>query len=338
MKLGLVLIFFFANFVEAQSIDREQLSELHQIRSEIKNAVFDQSRYQQDILKSKLDIENQNQEMIKTQTDAEEIKEKIISRISNLYKIRRAFPQGSLLSFSKEEDFLRKSYYLKYLNGQDKMLVSEFNSKSEKTALLKSKIQSYMQRLVELQNRNKARFAELSARETRQRELIRQIRQEVQAQNQSSNTNTNLTSTEKIFFSELRGKLELPTNGVMSGEIGVFRDSKSKLTVLKTGIQFLPSSAADVRSVFHGKVLYSDTIPGWGPTVIIDHGESYYSVYSRLKNLSVRLGDQVLAQQKLAEVSTVPYHNQSSERGLYFEIRHYSEPQDPRLWFKGERQ
>ena len=260
---------------------------------------------------------------------------KIIERISTLYKIRRAYPQGSLLSFAKEEDFLRKSYYLKYLNSQDKQLVTEFKTKTESTHRLKNRVQIYIKRLLKLQSQNEAKFAELRERENQQRDLIRKIRMTVRSQEPEA---LNSAIQEKKFFSELRGHLELPFTGEVKGQLGMTRDPLTQLAIPQTGITIVSKTGNEVRSVYDGEVLYSDNISGWGPTIILDHGESYYSVYSRLKNLSVRPGDRVLAQQKLAEVSALPYYENYSDRGLYFEIRHYSEPEDPRLWLKGEQQ
>ena len=334
MKTVLLSVLFLSLFSKAETVSREQLSELHQIRSEIKSAVFDQARFQQDILKSELDIESQNQEIARNQADADDIKAKIVGRIANLYKIRRAYPQGSFLSFAKEEDFLRKSYYLKYLNNQDKKLISEYKTKTDTTNKLKKKVQAYRNHLVALQKKNEAKFVELRQRENRQRELIRSIKEAIRSQNPDDPTKP---IDDKKFFSELRGQLVFPLKGELRGALGILRDPKTKLALLKTGLTVPSKPGAEVHSISDGEVLHIEEINGWGPTIIIDHGESYYSVYSHLKNLSVRPGDHVITQQKLAEVSGVPYHNQYSDQGLYFEIRHYSEPEDPRLWLKGEQ-
>lgn len=331
MKLTVLFLLSISSIVLAEAVSREQLSELHTIRSEIKKAVFDRARYQQDIIKSELDIENQKSELAKTEIEVGEVKEKILDRISTLYKIRRAYPQGNWLSMAKEEDFLRKSYYLKYLNEQDKVLIAEFKNKKEKSHKLKNKVEEYRIRLVELQKRNESKFAELSGREKRQRELIRQIREAIKTQKESQASED---ISEKKFFSELRGDLGLPVAGPVVGSLGITRDLKSKLSTLRTGVTLAAAQGTEVKSVFDGEVLHTGHIDGWGPTVIIDHGESYYSVYSQIKNLSVRPGDRVIAQQKLAEVSAVPYHKKNKEPGLYFELRHFSEPVEPREWFK----
>lgn len=316
--------------LKAETVSRELLSDLHRIRSEIKKAVFEKSRYQQDILKSEIDIESKKQELLKVEADANEIKEKILERISNLYKIRRAYPQGNWLSMSIEENFIRKSYYLKYLNEQDKKLIADFKGKTEESLKLKNRVEEYRHKLVDLQKNNELRFAELAKQEKKQRELIREIREVVKSQ-QLNHANI---SADKKFFSEIKGELDLPLSGTLVGELGLIRDAKTNLTGLKTGLMVLATPGADVKTVFDGEVVHADNLDGWGPTIIVDHGESYYSVYSRLKNLSVRLGDRVITQQKLAEVSSLAYYR-NKEPGLYFELRHFSEPEDPRDWLKG---
>ncbi len=326
----LLLLTFTASILHAEVVSRELLSELHSIRSEIKKAVFDRSRYQQDIIKSELDIENQKLELAKTEVEVNEVKEKIINRIATLYKIRRAYPQGNWLSMARESDFLRKSYYLKYLNEQDRKLIAEFKNKKEKSHKLKNKVEEYRLRLVELQKQNESKFAELDAREKRQRDLIKQIREAIKSQQASQSQDENF---QKKFFSELRGDLNMPLIGPVVGNLGIEKDPRTKLATLKTGILVSAAQGTEVKSVYDGEVLHTGQIEGWGPTVIIDHGESYYSVYSQIKNLSVRPGDRVIAKQKLAEVSAVTYHKENSDSGLYFELRHFSEPVDPREWF-----
>lgn len=335
MKISLIWSLLFCLTSNAENQTRKYLSELYQIRSELKKAVFDKSRFEQDIIKFKIDIENQNSLFFQNQKETESLKVKILDRISTLYKIKRAYPQGTLISIVKEEDFLRKSYYLNFLNNQDRLLVDEFKIKTLENHQLKLKIQVYMKRLLDLQNKNNLKYTEFLEREIKQRELIRQIRESVKVQGPAGSDQILMNQN---FFSELRGQLELPIDGNIKGAFGLVRDSETQLAILKTGLYIISPNAFEVRSVFEGEVLYTENVPGWGPTIIIDHGESYYSVYSYIKNLSVRPGDRVFTQQKLAEVAHVIYDNQKTERGVYFEIRHYSEPVDPRFWFKGAQQ
>ncbi len=74
---------------------------------------------------------------------------------------------------------------------------------------------------------------------------------------------------------------------------------------------------------------------GFGRTLIIDHGDHYYSVYSNIEGIDVGLGDEVEQNQVVAKSGLDPAR---SIEGIYFEIRHFSEPADPSLWMKGSLQ
>ena len=80
-----------------------------------------------------------------------------------------------------------------------------------------------------------------------------------------------------------------------------------------------------VKSVFAGTVAFVGSLAGYGKTLVIDHGDHYYTVYSHTDSISVGEGDEVAQNQIIA----------SSGEGLYFEVRHFSEPYDPSSWIKG---
>jgi len=82
-----------------------------------------------------------------------------------------------------------------------------------------------------------------------------------------------------------------------------------------------------VKSVFDGKVAYVGPIPGFGQTVILDHGNHYYSVYSYNLETKVFQGEKVFKGQTLA----------LSGNQLYFELRHYSNAIDPEKWIANGR-
>ncbi|MGE0633330.1 MAG: murein hydrolase activator EnvC, partial [Pseudobdellovibrionaceae bacterium] len=69
---------------------------------------------------------------------------------------------------------------------------------------------------------------------------------------------------------------------------------------------------------------------GFGTTVILDHGDHYYSIYSGLSKVKVEIGDEIETRQVIAEAGWVP---ETGMPGLYFEVRHFSEATDPSSWF-----
>jgi septal ring factor EnvC (AmiA/AmiB activator) len=83
-----------------------------------------------------------------------------------------------------------------------------------------------------------------------------------------------------------------------------------------------------VRSVFKGTVSKIFTIKGANSTVIVRHG-NFYSVYSNLVNVRVKIGDNVYAKQYIGDVYT---DTRSGETVLHFEIWKELERQNPEEW------
>lgn len=135
----------------------------------------------------------------------------------------------------------------------------------------------------------------------------------------------------KPSFMEQMGGLTQPIQGQISQNFGVRRMSPTTALHHK-GLFFSAPSDTHVVSVFEGKVAFKGQIPGYGETLIIDHGDHYYSVYAALSKSLVDLGQAVQAHQVIAQSGSSLMHK---DAGLYFEIRHFSEPYDPSAWLKG---
>lgn len=132
---------------------------------------------------------------------------------------------------------------------------------------------------------------------------------------------------------ELRGSLPWPTAGIRLRDPGIVRSEDQHWKFHHNGVFLSTAPESAVQTVFGGRVVFSDRIDGFGQTVVIDHGDNYYSVYSNLSRVEVRTGASVEQGQRMAMTNYSPLENQ---HGLYFEIRHYSEPDDPIPWMKGQ--
>ncbi len=136
----------------------------------------------------------------------------------------------------------------------------------------------------------------------------------------------------KPSFSDQKGYLPLPLTGVVTEKFGLMKAADQPYTFNNKGIYIAAAKGSPIKSVFAGKVSFVGTLPGFGPTLIVDHGDHYYSVYGHMAGVKVNEGDEVTQEQVLAQVG-----NSSPEHGpgIYFEIRHFSEPYDPQQWMKG---
>jgi len=129
---------------------------------------------------------------------------------------------------------------------------------------------------------------------------------------------------------EKRGSLEMPVNGVVTRKFGLMPLLQDKIRVYNKGWFVATAPGRDVSAVYKGRVIYIGNMDEYNRVVIIDHGDHFYSVYANLQNASVNVGDDVNTQEFLGRVT----QSRLFGNGLYFEIRHFSQSEDPAEWFK----
>lgn len=136
----------------------------------------------------------------------------------------------------------------------------------------------------------------------------------------------------KNSFAEKKGQLIHPVDGPVTQNYGVIRDLDYHLILSHRGWMYEAPQKAPVRSVFEGQVVHQGFLPEYGRFLIVDHADHFYSVYAMLESPSVKVGDTVKEGQTLGLVGVNPFDGRS---GLYFEIRHFAETVDPKVWMKG---
>ncbi len=135
-------------------------------------------------------------------------------------------------------------------------------------------------------------------------------------------------------FFDRKGHLEAPVEGELVQNYGVNRFLvHDSVELLHKGHFYQTSTSAPVQVVADGRVNFAGQISGFGETLIVDHGGRYYSVYSNLAKSNVKIKSLVKQGQRIG--STGHKHLQQGI-GLYFEIRHFSEAQNPELWLKSK--
>ncbi len=135
------------------------------------------------------------------------------------------------------------------------------------------------------------------------------------------------------FMAE-KGKLPWPNGGEIVGTYGRNKHPKFDFFVFKKGMEIKPAEDDYIRSIYDGTVAYADWFKGYGLLVIIDHGESYYSLYAHASKLMVSVGDKVKQNQIVGEIGETGY---SADQNLYFEIRHGGKAVDPAVWLSKKK-
>ncbi|SFU17971.1 Septal ring factor EnvC, activator of murein hydrolases AmiA and AmiB [Algoriphagus locisalis] len=106
-------------------------------------------------------------------------------------------------------------------------------------------------------------------------------------------------------FAGNQGRLPWPVEtGFVSQGYGTYPHPTLKgITMESDGIDIRTQPNSNIRAVFDGTVTKITTMPGFGGTVIIKHGE-YYTMYSKLKTISVKSGQTVSAKDVIGQVAT----------------------------------
>ena len=127
-------------------------------------------------------------------------------------------------------------------------------------------------------------------------------------------------------FAALKGKLRLPTRGELINRFGTPR-SDSGLSW--KGLFIRSVSGQEVRAVAAGRVVFAEWMRGFGNLMIIDHGQSYLTIYGNNEALLKQVGDSVRTGDAVA---TVGNSGGNPDSGLYFEIRYQGKAFDPLSW------
>ena len=97
------------------------------------------------------------------------------------------------------------------------------------------------------------------------------------------------------------------------------------------GIDIQAKAGAAVLASRTGKVVFADFLTGFGYTVILDHGDGFYSLYGNNAKLLVKLGDYVYKRTPIADVGKMS--NRPSY--LHFEIRKKDKALNPLHYLAG---
>jgi len=130
-------------------------------------------------------------------------------------------------------------------------------------------------------------------------------------------------------FAANKGKLPWPVEkGFVSERFGTHAHEKlDQITVQNNGIDIQASAGAKARCIHKGTVTAVISIPGMGKAVIINHGE-YYTVYSKLKDVTVGQGQSVAFKQTIGSIG----EDDDGATEIHLEIWYNQDKQNPEAW------
>ncbi len=144
----------------------------------------------------------------------------------------------------------------------------------------------------------------------------------------------NKNQVEDQGFLADKGNLRPPVDGVL---VTLFQQEKvNKLGISRKslGIELQAPDGTNIVAVGDGEVIFSGYLRGYGNTVIIHHGFQYYTVTSRIEKILVAKGQKVKREEAIGIMGGTAT---LFDDGIYFEIRHGNQSQDPLIWLNPNR-
>jgi septal ring factor EnvC (AmiA/AmiB activator) len=132
----------------------------------------------------------------------------------------------------------------------------------------------------------------------------------------------------KDFISS-KGLLPLPVKGKITTSYGRNIVGRLNMETFRNGIDIQSDRGEPVRSIYSGRILFSEWYKGYGNLMIIDHGDHYYSVYGHLEERFKLSGEKIETGET---IGTAGDTGSVKGAGLYFELRHRGKPLDPLEW------
>ena len=316
-------------------------------------------RNSQNLIKAynkKIDLYNKQTTNLKNaiaanNSEMELIKKQYAERSINLYKKKNQEFRGLIFnSNSLNQMVYRIKYYniISDLNQKtvDKLAQSQFynnKKKQEIAALLKDTDKNKVLKNNELQSLDRTkRYQEklLSDLKKEEASIKKEIDKQISQINALETLRKTIIESKKKYDEEqlaklktiktdikkYKGKLIWPVDGKIVKGFGPQWNPKLNTTLDNPGIDIAANSTASVKSVFDGLVTTITFISGYGTTVIIDHDDGYFTVFTHLENLLINENMIVKEGQEIGFVS--------NNNIIHFEIWGNNQKLNPTQWIK----
>jgi len=248
--------------------------------------------------------------------------------------------QSQAVAIEKVQTILREQVHVTELKRGEKnnLLADEVKENNELTSLkekqrsvVKSleKQEKQLRRDLEATKKAVAELDNLIARIIK--EELERIAREAREQDSKKNKEVaNATTALSNSFEENKNKFPWPVSGFVSQRFGRQQHPVLKgIEIQNDGVNIQTKQGEEVRTIFNGEVSRVAFTPGMGNTIIIKHGE-YFTVYTGLKDISVKQGQRVTTNQELGKVLS----NGEGISELRFQIRKNFDALNPQEWLR----
>ena len=212
-------------------------------------------------------------------------------------------------------------------------LKSEESEQNQLVAQLNKDRKKYQQQLQEKNRQKEAlnrKIAELIRKEQEAAAKKAASKDKGKTKTGGKTTSTEIDTKLSNEFASNKGRLPWPVEGAIVERFGKHKHPVYQNVDLpqNNGVTLAVKRGSQAKAVFNGKVTQIVVLPGYNQCVLVNHGE-YFTLYSKLKSVSVKAGDTVTTGQVVGTVDTI-----GGEDQFHFELWKGSTPQNPENWLR----
>ena len=300
--------------------------------------------------KTEGDIQKLQQEYQQMEKNLQKQKEYLTRRLVEAYKLGQMNYLKLLLRANQSADLLRSYQYIAYLAKDDSRKVQNFRASMVDLEQTRLRLEQEKRNLDSLRADLQTAHDSLEVSRREKFRLLTSIRDE-KSMHLSAMSDLRVAASQlQQFFAgaapvplslnpenvpsllKQKGALDWPVTGRITRQFGVYRHPRFGTTTMSNGVEISAPEGSDVRAVFDGHVVFAEWFKGYGQSVILSHGDGYYTLYAHNSELLVQRGQAVHRAQNIARVGSTGVIEGTPS--LYFEIRKKDQPVNPMEWLR----
>ena len=325
-------------------------------------SVLAEIQFQSDVVAERIDTNNRD--LIQARDQMREGSATLRRRLRDIYKMGRLHTVRVLLGADSFADLLNRYRYLRMIASYDRSLIDRVARLEDQLVVQDRQLQADFAELGRLREARTSEVAELRAVEdehqrmldqfrTRERQALSRLelieidearmsnviddleRMRVEAEARVAAAPAAPPPAAPALLTSDAGSLAWPVDGPLVYRFG--REVRPNGTVLRwNGIGIAAEPGTLVRAVKAGTVVLAGPFEGYGPTVVLSHGEGFYTLYLYLQDITVLEGRRVEEGQP---VGTVGGADTPEGPHVEFQVRAPQgggspQAQDPLFWLR----
>lgn len=273
----------------------------------------------------------------------------LANRLVEVYKLGKLNYLKLMLQANTAGDMLRGYRYITFLAKDDNRRVQNYRESIQEMAATRINLEAESENLAALKQDSEEAHKALEQTRQEKLKLLASIRDRKDIHtNAMTELKIAATQLQRLFTKmdpveepeletaegsivKYKGALAWPVRGKVVREFGTQVHPVFGTRTVSNGIEIAAAEGTDVRSVFAGKVVFSEWFKGYGQSIIVFHPDGLYTMYAHNSELLVQRGDMVERGQVIARVG---FTGALAEPSLYFEIREKDKPVNPFLWLR----